>query len=515
MATQPHEVSHLMSPLALAMSTTRELSEPYVYARHHHLLSNELVNLYRREPDQPRSLMVFEPPRHGKSEMCSHWFPTWCLALDPSDKVILCSYEAEVAARWGRATRRTVTENYAHIGAKLLEDSKAANRWETVERGGMVTAGVGGPITGKGGNILILDDPIKNAEEASSQLMRDNLWDWWQTTFLTRGQKGRGDTAAIVVFIMTRWHEDDLAARILNSEVAKEWRVLDLPAFAEEDDPLGRQVGAALWPERYDEIELESIKRKIGSRNFASLYQQHPSPPEGSAVHRLWWKWYDKMPELDTFEQIVQAWDPAFDDVETSDYTVGQVWGRLGNDFYLIDTVREKLNFPDTLKAIVQLSDQYPTARYKLIEKSANGFAVIQTLRHTTPGILPTGTKSRSKETRLTYGINNVSAVIERGQVFLPRNRAHSTVLVDEAAQFPHGIHDDMIDAMVMAIEYLMPRAWVYDADAKRQAANAPPENNVDLLRQTLHAAIQKKIAATRAGRNNERADSAQWHGGL
>lgn len=516
MATQPHEFSHLLSPLALAMATTREDPEPYLYARHHHLLSNELVNLYRRVPGAQRSLMVFEPPRHGKSEMCSHWFPTWCLALEPSDKIIECSYEAEVAARWGRAVRRTVTENYAHIGARLLEDSKAANRWETVERGGMVTAGVGGPITGKGGNVLILDDPIKNAEEANSQVMRDSLWDWWQTTFLTRAQKGRHDTEAIIVFIMTRWHEDDLAGRILNSDTASDWRVLDLPAFAEDEDPLGRKPGDALWPERYDELALESTKKKIGSRNFASLYQQKPTPPEGSAIHRLWWKWYEDTPDLDSFDQVVQSWDTAFDDAETSDFVVGQVWGRLGNDFYMLDSVRERLNMPDTMRAIKQVTEQYPQAKYKLIEKSASGFAIIQTLKREMGGILPTGTKSRSKEVRLTAGVNNVAAVIERGQVYLPRGRAKASILVDEAAQFPHGTHDDMVDAMVMAVEYLMPKAWVWDADQKRRAAEEPPENNVEMMNQQLREAIKKKIAAGAARRDNANRDSAsQWHGGL
>lgn len=493
------------------MATTRDHAEPYVYAKHAHILSNELVELHRREGE--RNLMVFMPPRHGKSEMCSHWFPAWCLALDPSDKIIECSYEAEVAARWGRAVRRTVTENYSYIGARLLEDSKAANRWETTQKGGMVTAGVGGPITGKGGNVLILDDPVKNAEEANSQVMRDNLWDWWQTTFLTRAQKGRGGTDAIIVFIMTRWHEDDLAGRILNSDDASDWRVIDFPAVALDDDPMGRPPGAALWPERYDEIELESKKRKMGSRNFGALYQQRPTPKEGSAIHRLWWKWYDKLPELDKFEQIVQSWDTAFDDAETSDYVVGQVWGRLGGDFYLIDTVRERLNMPDTMRAIKQVTEQYPQARYKLIEKSASGFAIIQTLQREMGGILPTGTRSRSKETRLTAGINNVASVIERGQVYLPRGRAHSSVLVDESAQFPHGTHDDMVDTMVMAIEYLMPKAWVWDADQKRRSSEAPPTNNVELLNKQLRDALRQKIRDN--ARSNESQGGSPWHGGM
>jgi len=491
------------------MSTTQHQAEPYVHARHLHVLSNELVDLHRR--DGLRNLMVFMPPRHGKSELCSHWFPVWNLALDSTAKIVLCSYEADVAARWGRACRRTINEHYQYIGSKILEDSRAANRWETTDKGGMVTAGVGGPITGKGGSVLILDDPIKNAEEANSQVMRENLWDWWQTTFLTRAQKGRENTNSIIVFIMTRWHEDDLAGRILNSEDATDWRVIDLPALAGNDDPLGRPEGAALWPERYDEVELESKKRKMGSRNFTALYQQKPTPPEGSAIHRLWWKWYEETPE--DFDQIIQSWDPAFDDAETSDFTVGQVWGRRGGDFYLIDCVRQRLNMPDTMRAIKQMSEQHPQARYKLIEKSASGFAIVQTLQREMGGILPTGTRSRSKEARLTYGVNNVAAVIERGQVFLPRGRAHSTILVDEAAQFPHGTHDDMIDAMVMAVEYLMPKAWVWDADQRQQAANAPPTNNIELFNQQLRKAIQARIKDQAT--SGEESQRSPWGGGI
>lgn len=512
------DFQHLVSPLSLAMATTRNDPEPIVYARHHDLLSQELVQLHRREDGYPRNLMVFEPPRHGKSEQCSHWFPVWDLAIEPSDKIILCSYEAEVAARWGRLTRRTIQENYKYLGTHLLEDTRAANRWETVDKGGMVTAGVGGPITGKGGNVLILDDPIKNAEEANSQVMRDNLWEWWQTTFLTRAQKGRNDTDPIIVFIMTRWHEDDLAGRILNSDSAKDWKILSLPALAEPADPMGRPEGAALWPERYNELELESKKRQIGTRAFISLYQQHPTPPEGSAIHRLWWRYYDQLPfPISDFDQLVQSWDPSFDDAETSDFVVGAVWGRKGGDFYLVDMVRERLNTPDTMKAIKKVSEQYPQAKYKLIEKSASGFAIIQTLRHELGGILPTGTKSRSKEVRLTYGVNNVAAVIERGQVWIPSGgRCYANVLVDEAAQFPHGTHDDTVDTMVMALEFLMPKAWVWDAEEKRRAANEGPRNNIELMEEQLRNSIRKKIAeAARSNRNGQRGFAQIMGGGL
>lgn len=491
------EFAHLLSPLALAITATAETPSPYSYASHLHLLSNELVQLVTRAPNAPRRLMVTMPPRHGKSEMCSHWLPVWALALDPRTRIVLCSYEAEFAAKWGRLARRSLMEHYPLLGARITEDSRAAHRWETHEGGGMVTAGVGGPITGRGGHILILDDPIKNAEEAMSQRMRDNLWEWWTSTFLTRLDKDAHEREAVVVFIMTRWHEDDLAGRILASDEAKYWRHLNLPALAEDDDELGRAHGAALWPEKFDELALERKHAEVGSRVFSALYQQHPTPPEGSNIHRAWWRWYDEDPHkiAADADQVIQSWDPTFDNAATSDYAVGQVWARKGSDFYYLDCIREKMNTPQTIAAIHDLSKAWPQARKKLIEKSASGFAIYQLIQREVHGLMQVGTKSRSKDVRLTWGVNSIAAVIERGQVFLPRGGAWSSVLVDEAAQFPHAVHDDMVDAMVQALTFLMPRGWVHENLSARERKNLQPTDNVEAYYDDLRAKVKKRLA--------------------
>lgn len=492
------EFAHLLSPLALAVTATDNTTTPYVYAPHLHLLSNKIVKLVSRAPGVKRRLLVTMPPRHGKSELCSHWTPVWTLALDPRNRVILASYEANYAASWGRKCRRSVLEHYPLLGARILDDSRAANRWETSEGGGMVTAGVGGPVTGRGGNILILDDPIKNAEEANSSIIRENLWEWWTKVFLTRTDPDHMGREAVIILILTRWHEDDLAGRILSSPEAKLWEHVNFPAVAEEEDELGRSPGQALWAERFDELSLETKQAEVGSRAFNALYQQRPTAPEGAAIQRLWWKWYDEDPAkiAQDCDQIIQSWDPTFDNAETSDFVVGQVWGRRGNEFYYLDCTRQRMNTPDTMRSIRAMSDLWPQAKYKLIERSASGFAILQLLQREMGGLVPVGTKSRSKEIRLTWGVNSVSAVIERGQVFLPRNRAYSSILVDEAAQFPHGAHDDMVDAMVQAVEYLMPKSWVHENLTAREQRNLQPTNNRELLSHELHAKVQERIKA-------------------
>lgn len=490
--------AHLFSPLALAMTATQETAQPYRYAEHLDLLSQELVRLRRRAPGWPRNLLVTFPPRHGKSAICSHWFPTWDIALEPTDRIILTSYEAEFAAEWGRKVRQSMREHYPIIGLRLMEDSKAAHRWETKQGGGMTTAGVGGPITGKGANIAICDDPIKNAEEANSQTIRDNIWEWWITTFLTRLEPDRFGNDPIVILIMTRWHEDDLAGRIMEKpEFASDWRHLNLPALAEGDnDPIGRREGDALWPWKFDRATLEARRSVMGSRAWTALYQQRPGPVDGSAIMKTWWRYYDERPKLEEFDQIIQSWDPTFKAAATSDFVAGGVIGRKHNNFYLLDCVHERLNGPDTLKAIQQVDEVYPQARWCHIEDSASGSMICDILERERGHIVRVKTGGRSKETRLHWGVNSAAAIIERGQVWLPRDRGWAKKLVNEAAAFPHGKHDDLVDMLVQGIEALLPKAWVSENRADRLSRNRVPENLQEAMSMELWAKIKRRVAA-------------------
>jgi hypothetical protein len=231
-------------------------------------------------------IIISEPPRHGKSTHCSHWFPAWFLGRYPQKNVILTSYEADFAASWGRKVRDTLQEHgKREFGVTVRADSSSASRWETTAGGGMITAGAGGAITGRGAHLLVIDDPVKNAEEAASMTIRDSVWDWYLTTARTRVEPG-----GFQVIIMTRWHPDDLVGRLLKQmqedPKADRFAVVDLPALAEGDDPLGRAPGEPLWPERYDAEELERIKATLGTRAWSSLYQQRPvDAPEGTPVY--------------------------------------------------------------------------------------------------------------------------------------------------------------------------------------------------------------------------------------
>ncbi|MDB5295094.1 MAG: sle1 [Phycisphaerales bacterium] len=229
-------------------------------------------------------LVISEPPRHAKSTLASHWFPAWYLSLFPANRVMLAGYEATFAAAWGRRVRNTIEAHGRTLGVGLSADSAAADAWETTAGGGMRTAGVGGPFTGHGGNVLIVDDPIKNSEEANSQTIRDKVWDWWLSTARTRLEPGGS-----ILIVMTRWHEDDLVGRVLGQADdhpdGVPWEVLRLPALAEANDPIGRAPGEALWPDRYDAAALAAIRRDVGDYVWDALYQQAPPSLAGNAAY--------------------------------------------------------------------------------------------------------------------------------------------------------------------------------------------------------------------------------------
>jgi hypothetical protein len=268
-----------VSPAATAATLSREDPTPWQPADHLLLLSRAVRDATTGKG--PRFLIVNMPPRHGKSWFLSKWCPVWYLENWPHKQVMLCGYGSNFAADWGRAVRNTVEQHKGRLCFELSEDSKAANRWRTNKNGGMVTAGVGGDITGKGADLLIIDDPVKNAEEANSKTYRDNVWSWWTSTARTRLEPG-----GVIIIIMTRWHEDDLVGRLLNPEYNADWaswHQINLPAICDTKEPdlLGRTEGDALWPERYNKEELAQIKRSVGEADWFSLFQQMPSRMSG------------------------------------------------------------------------------------------------------------------------------------------------------------------------------------------------------------------------------------------
>lgn len=241
-----------------------------------------------------RYLMIFMPPRHGKSETVSRKFPAWYLGKHPDDNIILSSYAYTLAKGFSKEVRDAIESRLYKtifpIGTK--DDSRAVNDWDIANhKGGMVTSGVGGSITGYGANLLIIDDPFKNQEEAESEVIREKVWEWYRSVILTRLEPG-----ARIILIMTRWHRKDLAGKILEEDAAS-WDVVDFPAIAEKEDILGRNIGQALWPERYDEKTLAVTKLKVGTRIWNALFQQHPMDIEGSKFKREWFRMYNELPK--------------------------------------------------------------------------------------------------------------------------------------------------------------------------------------------------------------------------
>lgn len=416
----------------------------WIRARHLERLCNALEAVERGELDR---LMVFMPPRHGKSEVCSKKFPAWYEGRNPDKEIIICSYAADLAYDFSRIARDTLRERGPELWeVKVSSDSSAVGRWGIEgKRGGCVAAGVGGPITGRGAHVGIIDDPFKNAEEASSETIREKVWEWYRSTFRTRLAPG-----GAIVLVMTRWHEDDLAGRLIAEMQAagEQWVIIEMQAEAEEDDPLERAVGETLWPEYgFDKAWAAATKVAVGSYFWQALYQQRPSPPEGEMLKRGWWRYYTAIPG--DLQEVIQSWDMTFKDSDGSDYVTGGVWGRKGADKYLLDQVRGRMDFPATLAAVKALTAKWPQARAKLVEDKANGPAVIAMLKREIPGLIavePQGSKAAR--------VAAVSPEIESGNVYLPDPSIAPWVgdFVEECAAFPNGKHDDQVDQMSQAL---------------------------------------------------------------
>ncbi len=256
----------------------------YRPAAHHRRICDRLEAIERGEIDR---LMIFMPPRHGKSELASKRFPAWCLGREPKRQIIGASYNSDLATDFGRNVRNIVAEReFAEVfpEVSLAPDSRAANRLNTNHGGAYVAAGVGTAVTGRGADIALIDDPFKDREEADSERRRDLVWDWYRSTLFTRLTPG-----GAIVLIQTRWHEDDLAGRLLAHDGAQ-WEVLELPAID--------AAGEALWPKWYDLPTLERIRRTIGPREWSALYQQRPAPDEGTYFQRGWFKSWTVLPAL-------------------------------------------------------------------------------------------------------------------------------------------------------------------------------------------------------------------------
>ncbi|KPK67244.1 hypothetical protein AMJ82_11030 [candidate division TA06 bacterium SM23_40] len=387
--------------------------------------------------------MINMPPQHGKSSLLSHWLPTWYLEAFPEHWVIITSHEAKLAAHWGRKIRDTFSSRQQLL-TKARQDVRAASRWYTAHGGGLIAAGVGGAITGYPGHLMIIDDPFKNWEQAQSVTYRRRVLEWFQSTFYTRAQEN-----ATMILIQTRWHQADLAGWLLK-EHSDPWKLIKLPAIAEDNDPLGRKIGAPLCEHRFSEKELMLRRKAVGERVWAGMFQQRPRPAEGTIFKEEWLRYWDALP--DRFDRIIQSWDMSFKDADSSSFVVGQIWGAVSGNYYLLDQRRDRLDFVATLHAIPPLSQRWPEARRKLVEDKANGPAIISALKSQIPGLIAVNPKG-SKEARAQA----VAPLWESGNVWIPNPKLYPWVaeFIDEVTTFPSSANDDQVDAMSQALSDL------------------------------------------------------------
>lgn len=386
-------------------------------------------------------IIINFPPRHGKSELVSRWLPTWFLDWFPHLRIILAAYGGDFAAGWGRKVRDEFKYN-PKTWTGVNKGHQAIDDWGThCVVGGMRTAGSRGPIIGTGGDLIILDDPYKSRAEVNSPTIRKRTQDWFDSDVYSRLEPN-----ATIIIIMQRMREDDLTGYLIN-EHEDDWTHICFPAVAEEGDVLGRDVGTALIPERYDEEALHQIMRAVGSNVWACRYQQRPAPAEGNIIERDWFNYFMRYPE--DIKKVVISWDMSFKK-EGKSWCVGQVWYPNGANHYLLHQERGRWGFTTALKKTIALREyaieRWGSVHEVLIEEAANGYAIINTIKDEVPGVIPVKTGGLSKPERLS----NTAPIFEAGQVHVPDKSIAPWVdgLVEEVVTIPNAQNDDQGDAL-------------------------------------------------------------------
>lgn len=370
------------------------------------------------------------------------------------------SYSSYLAESMNRDVQKIMqSDNYRQIFPSInLLQNKKNNGVKSVKTssffeipgysGSLQSAGVDGGITGRGADILSIDDPFKNRKEADSPTIRNNVWDWYASTAYTRLSPGGG-----ILVTVTRWHEDDLVGRLLDAMKhggKDNWTIINYPAIAERDERF-RKKGEALHPERFNLEALQRIKANIGEYEWSALYQQHPTPRGGGIIKKKWIRHWKTLPRV--YDRIIQSWDFTFGKSNTSDRVSGQVWMKSGANYYLLDNNTDKMDFVEQQRAMIAMSSKWENAIEKLVEAKANGEAIMSSLRSIISGMKPYQPRG-SKEARL-YA---VSPLFESGNVYLPPQSDDYPWVDDyeyELLSFPNGQYDDQVDSTTMALDEL------------------------------------------------------------
>lgn len=433
-------------------------------APHLELINDYLVLASKRIVNK---LIINLPPRHGKSEFTSKYFPAWYLMKFKNHRIILTSYGAKFAGSWGKKVLQLIDDwGDALAGIKISSKSKSVASFDLEEfGGGMDSVGIGGSLTGRGANLLIIDDPVKNDREAHSKKIRENIWDWFISTAFTRLEPD-----GIIIIIMTRWHDDDLVGKILkkneiietfeNNNNKDEWKIIRIPAIAEENDLLGRKIGEALWTERYDIKKLNTIRNILGSYWFESLYQQNPRPEGGHIFIRKYFKYYYEdsghyylllssgldTKNIKTIRKLdcnyFATVDLAVSSKESSDYTVILIFCMTPDkEILIVDLIREHYKGSEHLEKIKNLFSRWEGI-FVGIETVQYQVSLLQQAEK--EGLKVIGLKA-SKD-KLSRSLPIV-AKVEAGYVFFPENSHWLKCFEDELLAFPNSRYDDQVDA--------------------------------------------------------------------
>ncbi len=412
----------------------------FIEGSHHRHVAKKFNKLATGEI---KRLIINMPPRHTKSEFASYLLPAWMVGRNPKLKIIQATHTGELAIRFGRKAKNLIdSQEYAKIfKTRLQEDSKAAGRWETAQGGEYFAAGVGGAITGRGADLLIIDDP-HSEQDAMSETSLENAYEWY-----TSGPRQRLQPGASIVLVMTRWSLKDLTGLLLKNQKevkADQWDVVEFPAIMDD--------GAAMWPEYWKQEELEKVKATLPTTKWNAQWMQAPTSEEGAIIKREWWRnWkHDWIPDL---HHVIQSYDTAFLKKETADFSAITTWGVFYENedapasLILLDMVKGRWEFPDLRRRALQ-QYKYWNPETVIIESKATGLPLTYELRQMDiPVVNFTPSRGNDKHAR----VNSVAPLFESGMIWAPDQKFAEEV-IEECAAFPFGDNDDLVDSMTQAV---------------------------------------------------------------
>ncbi len=417
----------------------------FEFPRHLQLVADKLEEVERGEL---RRLILVLPPRHGKSVLTSTLFVPWFLGRSPLKSVIFATYSEELSTDFGRRVRNIVADPLFRAifpDARISPDAQSVHRFALTKGGNYYATGREGAITGRGADLLLLDDLIKDSDEARSDAVRRRVHDFFRQVAFTRLQPG-----GACILIGTRWHQDDLPGMVIREMPGEAWQVLNLPALAveEEPPPLSRKPGDALWPERFSVEALAGIRAVLGSAPFACLYQGNPVAAEGQMFKRAWWRYFDPT-SSPSFSRITISLDTAFQAKKTADYSAATTWGENAAGFFLLDAWRDRVEFPELKRGVVALAERWhPHA--VLIEDKASGQSLVQELRAGTRlpvlPVKPVGDKIARAAA--------ATPTVESGRAYLPKGVGWLDDFLAEVSAFPEAKFDDYTDTLTQFLNW-------------------------------------------------------------